>query len=79
MSLRPLFDMADFSEYPGASADAQPNLFAALNEEIIGDLDHNYTHTATSFPSRPELETPDQREDCLVMIEEWIGVHVKYI
>ena len=53
----------------------QSGLFAALNQEIVNDLDYNYIYDATSFPSRPELETHTQSTRRMLMIEDWIGNH----
>lgn len=53
----------------------QPDLIQALTGEIVDDLEFNYTCTADAFSRRSELESSYQREQRLVMIEEWMNTH----
>ena len=69
--------MAEFGTNPvlGYMSTNQPNLIRALTDEIVDDLEFNYTYTADAFPRRAGLESSYQREQRLVMIEEWMNTH----
>jgi hypothetical protein len=53
----------------------QPDLIQALTGEFVDDLEFNYTYTADAFPRRSKLESSYQREQRLVMIEEWMNTY----
>lgn len=52
--------------------DYEPELMKNLEEEIYGDLEHNYEYGPTAFPSHERLESFHQREQRLAMVEEWL-------
>lgn len=48
-------------------------LLPTFVDEIINDLEFNYSHSASAFPNHSELENHYQREQRLMMVQEWMN------
>lgn len=72
--------MADTRSIPALKSmwDHDPELMQDLEEEIYGDLEHNYEYGSAAFPSHERLETFHQREQRLAMVEDWLESHPKW-
>jgi len=69
--------MADLGTCPALvyMSKNQPELMQALTDEIVEDFEFHYTYAADAFPRRSELESSYQKEQRLVMIEEWMNTN----